>query len=192
MLSGSSAMPRHGELSTQTAAVVARLQIEGLERSAASLRELLRMPWTSWSEAAGEIGQELMAVRDLEAGGASDGLLELIEGAITTARDVWPELRPRSIPSQCAGCVGVRASQAIRVPSDLRRVAGVVCHEVETGALIRVPGPGGMEGKSLADVAAGPEWPDVIDHRFQCAACKGYFALTVETYRGCGGHWRAL
>ena len=90
----------------------------------------------------------------------------------------------------CVECEGVAIEQAIRTPTELRRVADVVAGEVARGALRQVSTAreSGVDQPVLADLFAAP-LPDALRMAFRCNHCGERFELRCETYHGSGGRW---
>lgn len=92
--------------------------------------------------------------------------------------------------SDCSECEGIAIEQAVRTPSELRRVAEVVSGEIARGVLEQelLSLAPGMDQPAIRALLTGP-LPDAFCLGFRCRCCGQRFELSCETYHGSGGRW---
>jgi len=94
----------------------------------------------------------------------------------------------------CRRCAGSDVYMLAHGPSDLVALLGIVRSAVAEGAVVCVENaekPALPGQPTFDELDLSQPWPDVLQYWFECPACAKRFELSVETYHGSGGVWRA-
>lgn len=94
----------------------------------------------------------------------------------------------------CKQCASVNFQMLATGPADLAGLLGIVRSAVAEGAVVCVANaekPALVEQPAFDELDLSQPWPDVLQYWFECPACAQRFELSIETYHGSGGVWRA-
>jgi hypothetical protein len=90
----------------------------------------------------------------------------------------------------CDKCRELYVRFAITYPGELRKAIRIASQNCADGTLVeRVFAPQLGNGASFMEIAAGGNWGDFVDFRFECTSCGEKYRLLAETYHGSGGCW---
>ena len=95
----------------------------------------------------------------------------------------------------CRHCAGSNIYMLAHGPSDLVALLGIVRSAVAEGAVACVANaekPALIDQPAFDELDLSQPWPDVLQYWFECPACAKRFELSIETYHGSVGVWRAV